>query len=214
MKYLKLTIICFLAVGLTQCKTGKPDNFDYGSIKDNTYTNAFFAMSMDIPEGWAVQSEEAMKQMTELGKEMAAGDDQFMKAKLKVSEINTANLISAFEFEVGTPTLDFNSNVTLVAENMVLAPGVKRGSDYLKLTKQFLEQSQADYSFTEVTGEETFGGQTFDYMDVVLRVQGTEVNQRFYSTIINGFSFNAIISYGTDDKKEELIEILESMEFS
>lgn len=213
MKYLKLSLVCFLAVGLTQCKTGKPDNFDYGSVQNNVYTNAFFAMQMDVPEGWAVQSEEAMKRMTEMGSELVTGDDALMKIKVKASEINSANLMSAFQYEVGTPIDEFNANITLVAENLTLAPGVKRGSDYLVHTKNFMKQSPANYTFNADFGSETFGGQPFDYMDATLTTMGVEIQQRFYSTIIEGFSFNAIISYGTEDQKEMLLDILKTMDF-
>lgn len=213
MKYIKLGLICFLAICLTQCKTGKPENFDYGSIRGNTYSNSFFEMRMDIPEGWAIQSEEAMQQMTDMGGELIAGDDVIMKAKLKASEINSANLMSAFQYEVGTPLEVFNANVTLVAENMALAPGVKRGSDYLSHTQKFLKQSGVDYTFADNFDSETFDGQQFDYMDATLNTQGIAVQQRFYSTIINGFSFNAIISYDNEEQKEMLIDVLKSMKF-
>lgn len=213
MKYIKLSIVCFLAFGLTQCKTGKPDNFDYGTIEDNTYTNSFFEMSMNLPEGWAVQSAEAIKQMTEIGSDAIAGDDAIMKAKLKVSEINSANLMSIFRHEVGTPLEVFNANVTLIAENLVLAPGVKEGSDYLAHTKTALLQTGMNYTIDDDFGTETFGRQSFDYMDATLSTQGMSVQQRYYSTIINGFSLTAIISYGSEEQKEMLIDVLASMNF-
>lgn len=214
MKFVKLSIICFLAIGLTQCKTGKPDNFDYGTIEDNTYTNTFFGMSMDLPDGWAVQSEAAIQQMTEIGSEAIAGDDVIKKAKLKVSEINSANLMSIFRHEVGTPLNDFNANVTLIAENLVLAPGVKEGADYLNHTKTALLQTGMNYTIADDLGSDTFGGQSFDYMDATLTTQGIAVQQRYYSTIINGFSFNAILSYGNDEQKEMLIDVLKTMNFN
>lgn len=214
MKIIKFSIICFVAVSLLQCKSsGKPEGFDYGSVEDNMYSNEFFAMTMETPEGWAVQSSEAMEQMSEAGRDMIVGDDAVKKAQLKISEINTANLFSAFQQEVGTPTDGFNANLILVAENLRLAPGVKSGADYLKLTKKLLEQAPIGYNFPSEITSTTLGGKSFDYMDATLNSQGMQIKQRYYSTILNGFSFCAIISYGNEEQKEILLSSLETMNF-
>jgi len=213
MKNLKPLVLCFLAVVLVSCKGGKPENFDYGKVVDHTYSNEYFGMSIDLPVEWYVQTQAELEDMAKAGAELL-GDDMVTKAKLKASEVNTANLLSVFEFDPKTNVGNFNSNLIIIAENIAMAVGVNSGEDYLKATKKILQQTQLNYSFgDDSTGTKTFGGQEFAYMEAVLNHQGVEVKQRYYSTVSNDFSFNVIISYMDEEQKESLIDILESIDF-
>ncbi len=125
---------------------GKPDTFDYGSVENGVYQNEYFGFSMNLPADWVVQTQEQTENLANTGKDLVAGDDANMKAIIKASEINTANLISVFQYEVGS-TVDYNPSIVIVAENIINSPGIKTGSDYLFHAKKVMEQGQFKYQY-------------------------------------------------------------------
>jgi hypothetical protein len=162
---------------------------------------------------WLVQSKEQTEHIANRGKKLIAGDDDNMKAVIAASEINIANLLAAFQYEVGS-AVEFNPSIMLVAENIKNAPGVKKGSDYLFQAKRILENAQFKYDYLSKEFEnEAIGGAEFYKMYARLNHMGLEIKQIYYSTILNKFSFNVIISYVSDKQKKELIKAINTMKF-
>jgi hypothetical protein len=187
-------------------------DFDYGKIEEGSYSNTYFNFSMDVPEDWHVQTSEEAKLLMEMGQELLAGDDENMKAILNASEINVANLIGFYKFELGT-TLDFNPNLFCIAENLQLATGIKNGGQYLDQVKGFLEKGELKYDFlSEDYEKKAIGDFTFYVMDAKLSVMGSEVSQRYYSTIVNGFALNFFLSYHSEESLAFMQKIMKSIE--
>lgn len=213
MKFSLLGIV-FLTIVLNSCNNENiPANFDYGRIENNTYINSFFDFEMTLPDGWVVQTKEQMENMANTGKTLVAGDNSKMKAILKASEINTANLLSVFQFEQGAAVM-YNPSITLIAENLKNFPGIKNGNDYLFHAKKLIEQSQFKYDYVDDKfSKEMIDGVEFYKMHTEVEYMGIDIKQIYYSTILKGFSFNAIISYNDDQQKQELLNLLNSMNF-
>ncbi|HLF35805.1 MAG TPA: hypothetical protein VI583_16295 [Cyclobacteriaceae bacterium] len=191
----------------------RSQDFDYGRIKNNSYQNKYFNFEMKIPSGWVVLTKEQADELTKAGQEMVAGDDEKLQAVMKASEINTANLLAVYQFELGSP-VDFNPNFMIVAENIKNAPGIKKGSDYLFQSKRILEQGQFKYDYLSPDFElENINGTEFYKMIAKLNYMGLEIEQVYYSTVLKGFSFNVIISYTSEEQKEILLAALNTMTF-
>ncbi len=208
-------IITFLMIILfSNCVSNKtPDNFDYGKVNDNIYTNDFFKCNIKLPEGWIVQSKEQTQRLANVGKEIVAGEDKKIESMIKASEINTANLLAVFQYELGS-AVEYNPNIIIVAENIKNAPEIKNGSDYLFQSRQFLKQSQIQHDYlSEDFENEVINGTEFYKMDAHINYMGLKIKQIYYSTITNGFSFNVIISYKNDDQKKVLLESIKSITF-
>lgn len=210
----KLFYFLLFPILISSClSTGHPEDFDYGSVSDNIYTNDYFRLTVNLPDNWDVQSQEQMEKMANIGKELVAGDDQKMKAVLKASEINNANLLAAFQYEIGT-AVDYNPNFMIVAENIRLSPGIKTGSDYLYHSRKIMKQSQAQFDYISESFEsELIGGIEFYKMDAILNFMGLEIKQRYYSTVLREFSLNVIISFMNEDQERVLLESINSMKF-
>ncbi len=58
----------------------------YGVIKDGQYQNSYFGMTVKVPEGWSVQSQAQLDEISETGADIIAGDDENLKGALKVSQ--------------------------------------------------------------------------------------------------------------------------------
>jgi hypothetical protein len=210
-----LLLVLLLDVIATGCldKAGKPDNFDYGRVENSKYVNSFFDLEMTLPPDWSVQTQEQLEHLTNAGKELVAGDDERMQAVLKASEINTANLLAVYQYELGSP-VDYNPSIMLIAENIQRASGVRTGGDYLFHSRKLLEQSQMKYDHLDKEFEkEVINGLDFYKMNAEMSYMGVTFKQVYYSTVLKGFSFNAIISFANDEQKSDLLKFIHSIKF-
>lgn len=209
-----ITAVLLLTILISGCKVENTlDNFDYGKVEGSKYVNSYFDLEMDVPADWFVQSQEQMENITKAGKDMVAGDDERMKAIVKASDVNTANLLGVFQHEYGS-AVEFNPNYLVVAENIKAAPGIRTGSDYLFQSRRLLTQSQFQYDRIDETFEkETINGTDFYKMNAEVSLMGITIRQIYYSTILKGFSFNVIISYSSDEQKDALLKVINSMTF-
>jgi hypothetical protein len=209
-------IIGFIFISiLTPCcnSNSQPDNFDYGHVENGKYVNDYFDCNIKLPEAWVVQSKEQTENLANTGRKLVVGDDDKMQAALKASEINTANLLAVFQYELGS-AVEYNPNIMIVAESVKNAPGIKNGSDYLFQAKRVIQQGQFKYDYLSETFEnEKINGTEFYKMDAQLNYMGLEIKQIYYSTVLKGFSFNLIISYNSEEQKEILLTSINSMIF-
>jgi len=191
----------------------KQNNFDYGRVENNKYFNSFFDFEITLPTDWIVQTKEQVKNMVKTDNTLVAGDDSNMKAVLKASEINSAYLLSVFQFERGS-AVKYNPGLTLIAENVKNFPGIKSGSDYLYQSRKLMEKSQLKYDYIDKEfSKETINGTDFYKMNAEIKYMGLDIKQIYYSKIIKGFSFNAIISFINDKQKQDLLKSINSMKF-
>ena len=166
-----------------------------------------------VPNNWIIQSQEQMKMLEDRGRDVIAGDNKNMKALLRASEINTANLISVFQYEVGSQ-VDFNPNFILIAENCKAFPGIKNGGDYLFQARKLMKQSQMKYEFMDEDFKKvTINAQEYYVMNTNLNYGTSQIKQMYYSIIKNGFSLVAIITFVNDDQKKDLEKIINSIDF-
>lgn len=212
MSFIGLLILTVLTFSCNS--NGKPKDFDYGKVEDSKYLNSFFGFEIELPADWVVQTKEQTENIAKMGKKLVAGDDKNMKAVIKASEINSANLLAVFKYEVGA-AVDYNPNFMLVAENLKNAPGIKTGSDYLFQSRKLLKQSQMQYEYIdEEFKKEVINNQEFYLMNCSINYMGLNIKQKYYSTIQNGFCLSAIISFIDDEQKNDLEKIINSMEFN
>jgi hypothetical protein len=213
---MKINLLGFLLLTITAigCKTqNKTNDFDYGHVENSKYVNSYFDFEITVPTGWIVQTKEQMDNLAKTGAELVAGDDSKLKAFVKVSEINTANLLAVYQYERGS-AVEYNPSFMLVAENIINAPGIKTGSDYLFQSRKLLEQSQFKYDYIDKEfAKEIINGTEFYKMKAEINYMGLNIKQIYYSTIVDRFSFNVIISFINDQQKLDLLKPINSMKF-
>lgn len=212
---LHLLGLLILIISLSGCTdTKQPKNFDYGHIENNTYLNSFFRLELTIPDNWIIQNQEQTENLTKLGKELVAGDDENLKAVLNAAEINTANLLTVFQYELGS-TVDYNPNFMLITENLKNAPGTKTGSDYLFQARKLINQSQFQYShIDDVFEKQVIGNKDFYTMNLSMNYMGLEIKQIYYATVTDRFGLSLIVSYTTEEQKKDLEKMISSIAFS
>jgi hypothetical protein len=136
-----------------------------------------------------------------------------MRATLKASEVNTANLLSVSQYERGS-AVEYNPSIVLIAENIKNSPGIKNGKDYLFHARKLLEQSQLQYNYLDKEFEkEVVNGMDFYQLNAEINYGDLTIKQVYYSTILKGFSFNVIISFTTEEQKSDLLKCFNTIKF-
>ncbi len=208
------TLIAAFFLLITSCKqfTGIPDDFDYGKIENNIYSNKFFGFNMPVQNGWEALNKSYMDSLRAEGlKEIADGNSELEKS-FESSEIKTANLISIIK----TDTIIFqpySANISLVAENLKLAIHIKDGKSYLETAKEFMVNSGIDIKFVGPITDYEIGEKKFYTMEIVNDYSGMEVHQDFYATIINGFGLSFVGSWVNDEQRESIRQLLTEITF-
>ena len=171
MKVIFSIVLC--TITLLSCGREIPSDFDYGTIENNTYTNNFFGLTMQIPDGWFVQDEETQKQLTQEG--LAEIDNDKLREAVKAAEITSADLLMASQFDIATHTdrTTLNSNFTIVAENLgVAAVTVNDGNAYLEASKKQFSVNNFPIEINGDTKSMDIDGKTFHYFDGISTMQG------------------------------------------
>jgi len=214
-KMKKISLFLILAFLLSACnQNNKAAKFDYGKVEDMRYSNSFFNFTMDLPSNWYIQPNEEKEHLMDMGKDLAFGDDENLKAAADASMINSAFLLNVFKYEVGSP-VDFNPCVSLIAENLKYTPGIKTGKDYLFHARKLLEQTQLQYTHIDETfSPVTIGDREFYSMGASVDILGMTITQVYYCVVINDFALNIIITYSNEIQKQELDQIISSISFS
>ena len=181
------------------------NDIDYGTIKNETYANQYFDMSLPVPKGWSVQSKAMIENIAERGKDLVVGEDENMRALLNEAEKQSVNLFAFFKYEVGAP-VGFNPSLISVAELVAQMPGVKRGSDYLFHVKKFLKMGQVEYTFDKEIFTTTLSGVSFDVMPVEIKAGNNSVYQEYYSTRLKDYVLSFIVTYSNEAEYKELMQ--------
>lgn len=208
---MRLFFFAILLLTVTACKQ-QPKNFDYGKIENGTYTNSYFDFEIPVPSNWAVQNKEQVQQLQKTGEDLVSGNNKELGAKIKAADVRTAILLTVFKNKTDAVADKFNSSFIILSENLGGMP-IKKGSDYLAHAKEIMQQSNMSYQFAPEYSTEKIGNREFDRMDVSLSGQSENVQQSYYSVIDKGFALSIIISYGDDQQKAELKNIINKIKF-
>ncbi|AOT69296.1 hypothetical protein [Geosporobacter ferrireducens] len=198
---------------LTACGGASPTaKVDLGVMDKGTYKNDYFGLEMQVSEAWSIQDAEAMNEIMEIGKEIAAGDDEKKKKQLDLGDEKTLNFVMAFKYppEQQQP---INPSIICNAEKLSFLQGVKTGEDYLESAKNMMTESQMPYKFDKEIYTEKIGGKDFDIMEAVVEIGDMKIMQKYHTSIMKDYALNFIVTYFDDESKAEIDTILDSIRF-
>lgn len=183
-----------------------------GEMNGNTYTNNYFDLSFSIPETWTLKSEQQIQQMNAKGAAMIAGDDEDKKEEFKLSEIRELTLVYAAKHELGYDK-GFNSSILCICENLIFrGSSIKSGADHLEEVQKYLEGTNILISFSSITSE-ALGSKKFDVYRTKTTYDIGVVNQKMYSSVIDGYVLTFIITFSSEQELSELESILNTITF-
>jgi hypothetical protein len=197
-------VLTGILVAAAGCSGRVKHSIEQGRINGNTYANDFFGLSIEVPAGWQIASPEMKEQVTAAGEEVVAGNNPALKSAVRGSKKTTYYLLMTSQHPMGA-AVAFNSNYSLMAEDISAAPGVKTGKDYLSGLQQFMSQSQMSVAYTQPPYECKLAGETFHRLDARVTLKQTTVDQCYIVTIRNGYALALILSW-TDPAAYQTME--------
>jgi hypothetical protein len=207
------TIALLLFMGLLSCglQSETADNaIDFGEFVDGVYTNTYFNLAIAIPEDWHVLDAEARNQLMRQGGKLVAGNNRNLKAALNAADLDSLNLLAAYEHAPGAPVTT-NPGILIIAEKIKHMPGIKRGSDYHYHTKKMMKMSNINVAFPEEIYETSIDDVSFDVMEMQINMGQMNIMQKQYVTIMNGYALLVGLTYQDGEGLYQLEDILLSM---
>lgn len=206
-------LLFFLMIGqIWACKESDKTTPDVGTFEGKSYTNVYFNFKIQIPDGWFPLTQEMIEEVNQQGKRAVAGEDTNLSATIEASEENSINLFMVYEKPPGTPVL-FNASLGCFAEKVSHLPGIKSGSDYLLNMKRLFEMSQLKLKFPEDINPTMLNGVGFDILTSEMEMGQLTVKQKYYSTIMKGYSLGFILTYMNEEQYSMLKESIDSISF-
>lgn len=210
---LKSVLIIIVAVSIWACqkKEGKPENFDFGSVENCTYSNAFFHFTVKLPESWNILPRRQAEEQQAKGMEIATGSNKNMN--IESYKISTANLFSVYQYPFESAT-GFNASLISVAEKVSQTPSIKTSKDYLEKSRKVLMQAPISFdSIDRHIQSEDISGRPFSKMDVVINGDSSKIFQTYYCLLDKGFAVCFILSYINLEQQQTLSNSMRSINF-
>jgi hypothetical protein len=183
-----------------------------GRVKNGVYRNDFFSFTYAYPTDWVVHGKATQERIMELGKEKAKESNALSTAAANVLDKNTYNLLTVFQYAVGTPGLTDNPTVQVVAEDVRHAPAITDGKIYLLNVRELMTKMGGEFTETEPV-EIAVSGHHFFRQDGEMKVNGRPVFQTMIVTVAKGYALAFIFASGHRESVETMIKTIDSLKF-
>lgn len=201
----------FIPLLIVAACTQTPSSPDEGKIDGRIYRNEYYGLSLEIPEPWIIHNEKEKASLSEAGKDQLEEVDSTLARKVDSAQEKVLQLLSVFQNKVGSSD-DFNPSFIVMSERLPGELEAMNEPAYLQVTKKQLEQTGLYQTFEQLTEPVAIDGENFFMLRVSSR-QRDVVNQEFYARIKNGYALIIILSYTDATQKENLHELLRSINF-
>ena len=189
-----------------------PARLNTAGASENTYTNSQFGFTYTFPAGWTVHGDATNKEIMKVGKNLMAGDDPTKKAAYDASVDRTSQLLTVFQYPLGTP-VKFNQSIQVISERVDFAPGIRSGKEYLLILESTMKKGTVPVDFADDITEATFGGKQFFRLDDQLHFPSATLHQTFISTRLETHTLSFILTSMTQEDLEKLVSTLNSLKF-
>lgn len=196
------------------CKEKPPAErmFDEGHVDGGRYVNDYFGLSMELPKGWVLQDKKEAQALMDKGVGMISKDKEEEHMLKKAMEVQTANLVTLFHYEPGSP-VSFNPSFIVMAENVHSLPGIKEGKDYLFHARQLMESSRMPFTYDGELPDMIVDGVDFQAMKMSVHSPMASVDQNYYCAVKDGFALSVVMSYQDSATADTLRSILRTTTF-
>lgn len=192
-KFKKITALLLLAVifilGVTACS--KNEEVTLGEVKNGKYTNEYFGMELDVPDGWTVYTQDELNELMKTGTEVV---NEVTDNNIDLDKLNYLCLFGAYN-----PVTEGAFIVT--AEKPAGLTSIVTSIDkYLDISKEHLEAVEMGYEISSYS-KRTIGKKEFTYFIGTLPQYLEDYQLHLYAVKDGGY-FVSVNYYSTD--KEDL----------
>ena len=181
-----------------------------GYIKNETYLNEYFNISIKLATDGVIQDEETKKMVMDMGESVIGENNENLKALLAASKQKSFNLLYISKYELGA-AVDFNPSLICIAEDVSAFKGIKTGEDYIFNTRKILNAANMGYVIEDKISSKNINGINLSLMKASINTGINTVTQDYYSIIINRYAVSVVLSYTNEEEKLYLEKMLNSL---
>lgn len=175
-------------------------NIIIGKLEDNIYINSYFDIRFALPKNWNELTESEMKVLLKGGEEILNVEDTEI--------VSMIPLFATFKYSI-EDTVEVNPNIIATLEVLEKDTSIGSGKEYLEEMKEMLLTLDIPYSVGEVE-EVTIENHTYGYFTAKIDTGETIVYQKYYTTIIKGYSINIIATYVLEEDYKTIQGVMTS----
>ena len=197
------TVLAFLAVaGASEIATAE--------IEEYVYTNEFVGLSLPVPGGWYVASENATNELLPDAARIMGLDDP--SAEAAVAQMSGMVLLMASERPLSSDVQDLNENLVLAAINVrPHRDEISSGGDYLSHVAEGLEETLGDAAVSDIITQD-LGGELFQRLDVSLQVEDVSVHMCQLARVHNDYLVILNLSAETEARLSRLVRVADNIQ--
>ncbi len=185
---------------------------DSASSKDGVYVNHFFNFTYTYPQGWTVQGEATTRLLSEIGKEKVVSSGALTNAEADHVLKSTHQLLTLFRHPLGTPGIESNPAIQVVAEDVKHASGIADGRTYLLHIRPMLAKTGGEF-VQEQPVETVIGGRKFFRLDYRTTVNNFPVHQALVVSYDRGYVLTFIFTATNTADLDNMLLSLKTIAF-
>lgn len=201
-----IMLVCIIANGQ------QPSTQGDGSVKDGVYKSPFFHFSFTYPKGWVVHGEATKERIREVGKERITSSGGLSEAEADRVLKNTYQLLTVFQHPLGTPGVEINPAIQVVAEDVRHAPGITDGRTYLLNIRPIITKAGGQF-IQEQPDEFRVAGRQFFRQDYRMTVNNVSLQQALIVGFDTGYVLAFIFTSKDQAGVEEMLKSLKTITF-
>lgn len=198
-----------LAATLAGCAPAKP--VSTGAFDGNTYTNDYFNLTFNAPDGWTIATKDEIAKVFNAAIDQVGATDKDTADKLKLSQQKVLYLALVLKNPLAD-TEHSNPNINVIAENMGLnAISVSSSADYAKASLDMMKTASPDAVFGDVNSIKLNGADFATIDSTTALADGSNMMQRAYFTVKNGYGLVFTFTWFDDTNFSELQSLIDSI---
>lgn len=217
MRYMKfMLIMCTLAVFFCSCSiTNHKDNEEarIGILNGTNYKNSYFDFSIETISDWCVLGDKLKEVLTDKGLKQVASNNESIEKQLSLSEKENINLLFVYKYNPIEYT-EFNPKLMCIATDLKNYQSIKSSKDYLEAQKKTINLLNLNYTYEKDIYSEKIGKKDFDVLEYIVKSDYYTYTQRHYCIVIKGYALSFITSYSNQQEKKQILDMINSLEFS
>lgn len=179
----------------------------FGTAVNGIYTNRFLGFRLSAPEKYifieAVQADIESR----AGIEMLKGGNNAANKKIDEALAKQVTLFGWLELPQGTPGNSVIEALAVKQGKGVTAPLALAASTRMITTNP-------DVRIERSLGNVKISGRDFSGAILRLKLNGIELYQEYYITMLRGYSVHFTLTYFNDEGRQKMLKVLRSIEFS
>lgn len=176
-----------------------------GQVVDRVYSNNYFGLEFELPEGWIILTLEEVDQVMNAGKQVLEEVDEDLAEDL--SEAQVLGLLGTFKYPLNKQ-VSFNPSMLVSGEKVDPLTGISDGKAYLEASKALLIEAGIPYTFDEEVTTVVINGVTYGTMKATIDSGEMRIIQTYHAAIIKGYAITIVSTYMSEEEAEILMNVL------